>query len=100
MKSQSQIVVLLAAIFSFLPSSTYAGGLKLELTDFGGSGQANNPQGWQTWSPRAELRPRCYVDSAGSVATNALAISGNGNPAEYGGWSYVARRFSLDTSIV
>jgi predicted amidohydrolase len=91
MKSQSQIVILLAAIFSFVPGSTHAGGLKLELTDFGGSGQAKNPQGWQTWSPRAELQPRCYVDSAEFRSQpNALAISGNGNPAEYGGWNYVA----------
>jgi len=91
MKSQLQIVILLAAMFSFGPGSTHAGGLKLELTDFGGDGPAGNPRGWQAWSPRAELRPRCYVDSAEFRSKpNALAISGNGNPAEYGGWSYIA----------
>src|SRR4030095_8408065 len=91
MKSRSQLVILLATLFSLVPGSIDAGGLKLELTDFGGSGQVGNPQGWQTWSPRAELQPRCYVDSAEFRSQpNALAISGNGNAAEYGGWSYVA----------
>jgi predicted amidohydrolase len=38
------------------------------------------PANWTVWSARAETAPRTFVD-AGS-----LAISGNGNVAEHGGW--------------
>jgi len=62
-----------------------AGPLRLELRDFGGD------TGWSAFAPRDEIRPRCFVDTARfRSAPDALAISGNGNPAEYGGWAYTA----------
>src|SRR5207249_6963208 len=47
------------------------------------------PAGWRVWSARAEIAPRTFVDHAQSRAQpGSLAISGNGNPAAYGGWEY------------
>jgi predicted amidohydrolase len=44
--------------------------------------------GWTATSPRDEIRPRCYVDSSRHLSSaGALAISGDGNPLEYGGWA-------------
>jgi predicted amidohydrolase len=43
---------------------------------------------WSAMSPRAEIQPKCFVDSAYHLSSPAaLAISGDGNPLEYGGWS-------------
>jgi predicted amidohydrolase len=45
--------------------------------------------GWQTWSPRAEIAPRTWVDQFHKrTPAGALAISGNSNPAAYGGWHH------------
>ncbi|MDZ7637102.1 MAG: carbon-nitrogen hydrolase family protein [Bryobacterales bacterium] len=45
------------------------------------------PAGWRTWSQRAETMPRVYVDAATNLGEpGALAVSGDGNPAAYGGW--------------
>lgn len=91
MSSRLPLLVLLIIFVSLAPGASPAGNLKLELADFSGSGPAGTPKGWQAWSPRAELQPRCYVDSTEFRSQpNALAISGNGNAVEYGGWSYVA----------
>jgi predicted amidohydrolase len=61
--------------------------LPLELNTFSKDGQT--AAGWTAWAPRDEIRPRCYVDTVHfRSAPDALAISGNGNPAEYGGWFY------------
>ena len=58
-------------------------GMKIELNNF------SPASGWQPWAQRAEVLPRCYVDQTQfRSAPNALAISGNSNAAEYGGWSY------------
>lgn len=47
------------------------------------------PAGWQTWSARPETAPRAFVDTAHSLgAPGALAISGNGNAAAFGGWEF------------
>src|SRR5579862_283132 len=51
-----------------------------------------SPDGWTTWSPRAEIAPHTFVDRDHyRTRPGALAISGNSNPAEYGGWVYTAR---------
>ena len=43
--------------------------------------------GWTTWSARPETAPRCFVDQLHyRTRPGALAISGNTNPAEHGGW--------------
>src|SRR5580765_3678372 len=60
-----------------------ANGMRVELNDF------SSLSGWQSWTQREEVLPRCYVDQTQfRSAPNALAISGNSNAAEYGGWSY------------
>ena len=47
------------------------------------------PSGWRTWAPRAEIAPRTFVDSIHyRTRPGALAISGNGNSGEHGGWEY------------
>ncbi len=45
------------------------------------------PEGWGVWSPRAEIAPRTFLDPERyRTRPSALAISGDGNAAEYGGW--------------
>ncbi len=49
---------------------------------------------WSTWAPRAEIAPRTFIDNIhyrSHPEPGSLAISGNSNPAAYGGWEYVAR---------
>ncbi|HYG75194.1 MAG TPA: carbon-nitrogen hydrolase family protein [Planctomycetota bacterium] len=42
---------------------------------------------WETWAPRKEIMPRCYRDTIRfRSAPDSLAISGDSNAAEYGGW--------------
>jgi predicted amidohydrolase len=61
--------------------------LRLELKDFSKDG--GTAAGWSTWAARAEIQPKCFVDTAHfRSAPDALAIAGNGNPDEYGGWAY------------
>lgn len=48
------------------------------------------PAGWTTWSARAETAPRSYVDVVHyREKPGALAVSGNSNIAEHGGWERV-----------
>ena len=45
------------------------------------------PEGWRTWSPRAEIAPRTFVDTVRyRKQPGSLAISGNSSPAVFGGW--------------
>ncbi|HYM13778.1 MAG TPA: carbon-nitrogen hydrolase family protein [Bryobacterales bacterium] len=47
------------------------------------------PPGWKTWAARPEIAPRTFVDGVHYRGRpGALAISGNSNAAEYGGWEY------------
>jgi predicted amidohydrolase len=49
------------------------------------------PAGWRTWAARSEIAPRTFVDLVHyRNAPGSLAISGNTNAAEYGGWEYAA----------
>ena len=53
-----------------------------------GSGSA-----WTAWAPRAEIAPRTFIDPIHyrtRAEPGSLAISGNSNPAAYGGWQYLA----------
>jgi predicted amidohydrolase len=78
--------MLLAALSLSCPAQP-AQGLRIELKDFTRDGQT--AQGWTAWAQRDEVRPRCFVDTTRfRSAPDSLAISGNGNPLEYGGWSY------------
>ncbi|MBI5083767.1 MAG: carbon-nitrogen hydrolase family protein [Acidobacteria bacterium] len=45
------------------------------------------PEGWALWSARPETAPRVFVDQVVDRGSGgSLAISGNSNPAEHGGW--------------
>ena len=49
------------------------------------------PAGWRTWAARPEIAPRTFIDLVHyRNAPGSLAISGNTNAAEYGGWQYAA----------
>src|SRR5438067_13877044 len=51
------------------------------------SGPNGMPEGWTTWSARAETAPRAFIDSLHyRTKPGSLAISGASNPAEHGGW--------------
>ncbi len=48
---------------------------------------ATSSEGWSAWSARPEIAPRTFIDpKASRGGAGALAISGNNNPAAYGGW--------------
>jgi predicted amidohydrolase len=49
------------------------------------------PSGWTVWASRNEIAPRTFVDTiCYRSEKGSLAISGNSNAAEYGGWEYLA----------
>lgn len=51
------------------------------------AGKDGKPAGWTEWSARPETAPRVFVDSRrGRTSAGSLAISGNSNLAEHGGW--------------
>jgi predicted amidohydrolase len=42
---------------------------------------------WTRWAPRDEIAPRTFIDAVHDRGSDgSLAISGNSNPAAYGGW--------------
>jgi predicted amidohydrolase len=55
------------------------------LADFH-SFSGEKPAGWTTWTPRAEISPRFFVDPAGRDGSGALTIAGDGNAAAVGAW--------------
>src|ERR1700687_5288993 len=51
------------------------------------AGPNGMPDGWTTWSARAETAPRAFIDSLHyRTKPGSLAISGASNTAEHGGW--------------
>lgn len=55
------------------------------------AGPNGMPAGWTNWSARSETSPRTYVDLLHyRTKPGSLAISGNSNVAEHGGWEYLA----------
>ncbi len=51
------------------------------------SGWTSPPAGWTVWSPRPEIAPRGFIDTVhGRGGPGSLALSGNSNPAVFGGW--------------
>jgi predicted amidohydrolase len=74
---------------SFLSLTCLGNGLRIQLNDFALAAPSAAPAGWQPWAQREEIMPRCYIDATQFRSkSSALAISGNSNAAEYGGWSY------------
>ena len=62
--------------------------LRLDLKVPGNAGRG--PGGWSAWAERGEIQPRCFVDAVNfRSAPGSLAISGDGNPAEHGGWAHI-----------
>lgn len=64
----------------------FAGSLRLHESAFV-AGPDGKPDGWTIWSARPETAPRCFVDSMRfRTRPGSLAISGNSNIGEHGGW--------------
>jgi predicted amidohydrolase len=87
----------LACLLFLFPASRVPGQervpLKLDLKDFGTQGTTTTA--WTVSSKREEIRPVCYVDvSRYRTSTGSLAISGDGNPAAYGGWARTVKGLS------
>ena len=79
-----------AALF-LLTGALAAAPLHLHETGFV-AGPNGAPEGWSVWSPRAEIAPRTFLDSTRYRTRPAsLAVSGNGNAAEHGGWTRVVK---------
>jgi predicted amidohydrolase len=54
------------------------------------AGPDGRPSHWTVWSARPETAPRCFVDTLHyRTKPGSLAISGNSNLAEHGGWERV-----------
>jgi predicted amidohydrolase len=72
-----------ALVFGLMVSGALlASGPLFEQSTFSGK-----QDGWKAWAARAEIAPETFVDAKHSRGEGgALAISGNGNPAAYGGW--------------
>jgi len=70
----------------YLCAAVHAAPLHFQASGFA-AGPDGKPQGWTTWSARAETAPRVFVDAEHyRTRTGSLAISGNSNVAEHGGW--------------
>jgi predicted amidohydrolase len=73
-------------IFVLLASIAFAAPVHIRESAFH-PGPDGRPAGWTTWSARAETAPRCFVDTLRYRSSpGSLAISGNSNIAEHGGW--------------
>jgi predicted amidohydrolase len=82
--------VFLVGVLSSPSRAQQADELHLELRNFSKDGQT--APGWSVWAQRAEIQPKCFIDTSRfRSAPDALAISGDGNPAEYGGWAYAIK---------
>jgi predicted amidohydrolase len=56
------------------------------------------PAGWTVWSARSENAPRAYVDTiVHRGKTGSLAVSGNSNLGEHGGWERAVSGISPGT---
>jgi predicted amidohydrolase len=76
------------ALLLFCCAAAGAAQLRVEQSGFA-PGPNGLPAGWTTWSPREEIAPRTFVDAVHyRRRPGSLAISGNGNAAEHGGWEY------------
>jgi predicted amidohydrolase len=77
-----------ALLFTFSVISA-AAPLRMHQTAFKPAANGT-PAGWSVWSARAEIAPKTFIDTSHyRTAPGSLAISGNSNPAEYGGWEYL-----------
>jgi predicted amidohydrolase len=81
-----QVVAFLVSLFTL---SVMAAPLQINQTGF--KPAANGyPPGWSVWSARTEIAPKTFVDTTHFRSeSGSLAICGNSNTAEYGGWEYL-----------
>lgn len=79
MKSIKFLIALLVAASAFSRSDCQT------LED---AGKAIVPEAWITWTPRAEIAPRTYIDTIHSKTGSSLVVAGDSNPAEFGGWQH------------
>src|SRR5581483_6219563 len=78
-----------ATILGLIVWTATAAPLHIRQTGFQQAG-SDLPAGWTVWSARPEITPRTYVDRTHfRTGPGSLAISGNSNAAEYGGWEYL-----------
>jgi len=81
----------LVGVLLSIAALTAAASVNVSLSDFS-PGTTGIPEGWTTWAPRPEIAPVTFVDPVqGHLKPGSLAISGNSNPAAYGGWVYTVR---------
>ena len=72
----------------FLTALANAAPLDIRQSGFQPS-SGGTPAGWRIWAARSEIAPRTFVDPVHYRGQpGSLAISGNSNAAEYGGWEY------------
>ncbi len=82
-------ILCIGALIFVTVGALHGNGLKVKLHDFTDAGADQAAAGWRVWAQRGEIAPRCYVDfTRFRSAPSALAIAGNSNAAEYGGWAY------------
>jgi predicted amidohydrolase len=86
-------LVWMSVVFLFagmcLAAHAASGPLHVRLSDFK-PGEGGLPTGWKNWAPRVELMPRTFIDTVHfRSGPSSLAVSGNSNPAEVGGWEYL-----------
>jgi predicted amidohydrolase len=76
----------LLAVLCCVAGAVFAADLPYRQSGFR-AGSDGVPEGWRKFSARPEIAPRTWVDDVHSRSgTGSLAISGNTNAAEYGGW--------------
>ena len=86
MRTPTPVAGCLFALLAVACPAEPATALRVEFRDFGKEG--GTAPGWTAWAPRPEIQPRCFVDMVRfRSAPDSLAISGNGNASEYGGWA-------------
>jgi hypothetical protein len=65
------------------------------------AGADGKPEGWTTWGARAETAPRTFVDPQHyRTRQGSLAISGNSNAAEHGGWEESTKKSGVCSGVV
>ncbi|MCZ2073974.1 MAG: carbon-nitrogen hydrolase family protein [Bryobacteraceae bacterium] len=80
----------ITALFVFFSAAVAAPPL-FEQTGFQTSADGS-PAGWKSWSPRPEIAPRTFVDTAHfRKRPGSLAVSGNSRVGVFGGWEYDAK---------
>jgi predicted amidohydrolase len=78
------LVLAAAAVAVAAPISVHQSGFRPAANGY--------PAGWSVWSAREEIAPRTFVDTIHyRTEPGSLAVSGNSNPAAYGGWEYLVQ---------